>query len=568
MRRANISLGLSLVALIASSGVALVNPVSAAPDRSTYLVTFVDGTNPRAEAAALRAQNYAVSHVYENLFPGVAVELPAAAAQALANNPRVALIEPDGVATISETQTSATWGLDRVDQRALPLDSSFTYPANPGAGVEVHVIDTGVLASHVDFGGRVRSGYTAFNDGRGSTDCNGHGTHVAGTSAGSQWGLAKAATIVAVRVLDCNGSGSWSGVLAGMDWTAKNHTKPAVANMSLGGGINSTIDNAVQAMVDAGVTVAIAAGNSNANACNYSPARAASAITVGSTTSTDTRSSFSNFGSCVDIFAPGSSITSAWYTSNTATSTISGTSMASPHVAGAAAIVLGQSPSSTPAQVASTLVNASTTGVVTSAGTGSPNRLLYSEPGPTEPQVLSISTSSLPSGRVSVAYSTTLRASGGTGTYTWTLNDAGGSGLALSSAGVLSGTPATAGTFTLSVSVNDGLSTVTQSLSLTIAPPAVLPGAFSKSTPSNGASGISRSSARLTWAASANATSYRVCLSTSSACNTWYGPFTSTEATFSGLRGRTVYYWQVEARTNDGWVLANSGTNWRFTTAR
>ena len=568
MRRANISLGLSLVALIASSGVALVNPVSAAPDRSTYLVTFVDGTNPRAEAAALRAQNYAVSHVYENLFPGVAVELPAAAAQALANNPRVALIEPDGVATISETQTSATWGLDRVDQRALPLDSSFTYPANPGAGVEVHVIDTGVLASHVDFGGRVRSGYTAFNDGRGSTDCNGHGTHVAGTSAGSQWGLAKAATIVAVRVLDCNGSGSWSGVLAGMDWTAKNHTKPAVANMSLGGGINSTIDNAVQAMVDAGVTVAIAAGNSNANACNYSPARAASAITVGSTTSTDTRSSFSNFGSCVDIFAPGSSITSAWYTSNTATSTISGTSMASPHVAGAAAIVLGQSPSSTPAQVASTLVNASTTGVVTSAGTGSPNRLLYSEPGPTEPQVLSISTSSLPSGRVSVAYSTTLRASGGTGTYTWTLNDAGGSGLALSSAGVLSGTPATAGTFTLSVSVNDGLSTVTQSLSLTIAPPAVLPGAFNKSTPLDRATGISRSSARLTWTASANATLYRVCLSTSSACNTWYSVGNVTSATFSNLRGRTVYYWQVEARTNDGWVLANSGTNWRFTTAR
>jgi serine protease len=221
------------------------------------------------------------------------------------------------------------------------------------------------------------NGYTAINDGRGTTDCNGHGTHVAGTVGGSVHGVAKGVTIHPVRVLGCNGSGTNSGVIAGMDWVTANRVRPAVANMSLGGGASSTTDSAVQRMVNAGVTVVVAAGNNNASACNYSPARAAAAITVGSTTNTDARSSFSNYGTCLDIFAPGSSITSAWYTSSTATNTISGTSMASPHVAGAAALYLALNPSATPAQVTTAIINASTPNKVTGAQTGSPNRLLY-----------------------------------------------------------------------------------------------------------------------------------------------------------------------------------------------
>ncbi|MEM1082053.1 MAG: S8 family peptidase, partial [Pseudomonadota bacterium] len=244
--------------------------------------------------------------------------------------------------------------------------------------------------------GRVAAGFTAISDGRGSSDCNGHGTHVAGTVAGTTWGVAKNATIYPVRVLGCNGSGSNSGVIAGMDWIAANHVKPAVANMSLGGGASAATDNAVTNMRNAGVTVVVAAGNENQNACNVSPARSANAITVGSTTSSDVRSSFSNFGTCVDIFAPGSSITSAWYNSNSATRTISGTSMASPHVAGIAALYLSVNPNATPAQVENAIYSAASTGKLSGINSGSPNLLAYSvfgngggNPPPSGPTALS-----------------------------------------------------------------------------------------------------------------------------------------------------------------------------------
>lgn len=570
MRRLRSSIGLAIALVGLSAGIAATSPVAAAPaERSTYIVTFVDGTNARAEAARLRAQNYTVSYVYENLFPGVAVELPAAAAQALANNPQVALVEPDGVVTATDVQTPATWGIDRVDQRALPLNNSYVYQTDPGLGVTAYIIDTGILASHADFEGRVSGGYTAISDGNGTNDCNGHGTHVAGTVAGKTWGLAKKAALVPVRVLDCGGSGSWTGVIAGMDWVAGNATNPAVANMSLGGGASSSVDSAVQRLVDSGVTVAVAAGNSNLNACNYSPARAPAAITVGSTTSSDSRSSFSNFGSCVDIFAPGSSITSTWIGSNTATNTISGTSMASPHVAGAAAVVLGQSKTMTPAQVTAQLTGTSSTGVVSNAGTGSPNRLLFSDPGPLTAQALTITTTSLPNGKVNTSYNSTLTAIGGAETYTWSKGSSQGwadSKLGVSANGVISGTPTTVGTFSLDVTVSDGQTTTSTTLSVTINPLSP-PGAFSKSSPGDGSRISTRTSVTVSWTASSGATSYRVCISRTTPCNTWYGPYTSRSVKFSGLSSNTRYYWQVQASNSDGQTLANGGAQWSFLTA-
>jgi subtilisin family serine protease len=315
-----------------------------------------------------------LKHVYQNAINGFAVEMSAEDAERLSEDFRVAYVEEDGLVTADVTQSNPPWGLDRIDQRNRPLSASYTYN-HDGAGVRAYVIDTGIRTTHNQFGGRASNVFDAF--GGSGADCNGHGTHVAGTIGGSTYGVAKASLPRGVRVLDCNGSGSNSGVIAGVDWVRTNHIAPAVANMSLGGGISSALDTAVNNLSNAGVPIAVAAGNSNANACNSSPARAANAITVGSTTTTDARSSFSNFGTCLDIFAPGSGILSAWFSSNTATATLSGTSMASPHVAGAAALYKQVNPSASAATVRNALVNNATTNVVTNAGTGSPNRLLY-----------------------------------------------------------------------------------------------------------------------------------------------------------------------------------------------
>lgn len=319
-----------------------------------------------------------VRHVYSAVLTGFATEMSEAEARAMARDPEVALVEQDQVVRKWQATQSPTpsWGLARIDQRARPVGSSFTYRAT-GAGVRAYILDTGIRPGHVDFGGRVSGGFTSIADGRGTDDCDGHGTHVAGTVGGAAYGVAKAVTLVPVRVLDCNGSGSWSGVIAGIDWVASNHVKPAVANMSLGGGASTSVDNAVANAIARGVIVVVAAGNSNRDACGFSPARTAAAITVGSTTTSDARSSFSNFGRCLDLFAPGSSIVSTWFTSNTATATLSGTSMASPHVAGVAAQYLQSNPGASPATVRNALVANATTGVVTSAGRNSPNRLLY-----------------------------------------------------------------------------------------------------------------------------------------------------------------------------------------------
>jgi subtilisin family serine protease len=327
-----------------------------------------------AEEMAL-THNGKLKHIYKNALNGFAVEMSPADAERLSEDFRVEYVEEDAEVTLDATQSNPPWGLDRIDQRSRPLNAIYTFNWT-GAGVFAYVIDTGIRTAHTQFGGRAANVFDAF--GGNGQDCNGHGTHVAGTIGGSTFGVAKSVNLRGVRVLNCSGSGSNSGVIAGVDFVRLNRQNPAVANMSLGGGASSALDTAVNNLSNSGVAIAVAAGNSNTNACNSSPARAANAITVGSTTTSDSRSSFSNFGSCLDIFAPGSGILSAWATSNTATATLSGTSMASPHVAGVAALYKQQNPSASASTVRNAIVNGSTTNVVTNAGTGSPNRLLYS----------------------------------------------------------------------------------------------------------------------------------------------------------------------------------------------
>jgi subtilisin family serine protease len=316
-----------------------------------------------------------LKHIYQNALNGFAVEMSPEDAEALSQDFRVKFVEEDGVVTADATQSNPPWGLDRIDQRNLPLNAIYTFNWT-GSGVRAYVIDTGIRTSHTQFGGRASNVFDAF--GGNGQDCNGHGTHVSGTIGGSTYGVAKSALLRGVRVLNCSGSGSNSGVIAGVDWVTNNHINPAVANMSLGGGASSALDTAVNNLANSGVPIAVAAGNSNVDACTSSPARAANAITVGSITQSGSRSSFSNFGTCLDIFAPGSGILSSWFSSDTATATLSGTSMASPHVAGVAALYKQFNPGASASTTRNAIVNGSTTGVVSSAGSGSPNRLLYS----------------------------------------------------------------------------------------------------------------------------------------------------------------------------------------------
>ncbi|MDR6691173.1 subtilisin family serine protease [Microbacterium sp. 1154] len=308
----------------------------------------------------------AVTRTFDAL-GGFVATLSPSQAELLSQSPLIESVERDSVMT-----TQVTWGLDRIDQPDLPLDDSYT-PDGTGAGVTAYIIDTGIVPADPEFTGRVTPGYTAISDGRGTDDCNGHGTHVAGTVGSETWGVATDVDLVAVRVLGCDGSGSTSGVIAGMDWVASNAARPAVANMSLGGTYSSATNEAVQRMTDRGITVAVAAGNDSLPACTSSPASAASALTVAASSRTDARASFSNFGSCVDLFAPGVDITSTWL--NGTTNTISGTSMASPHVAGVAALVLQQSPGASPADVTSTILGDAVSGRISNALT-SPNLLV------------------------------------------------------------------------------------------------------------------------------------------------------------------------------------------------
>ena len=373
----------TLVLVLGTSPVAAAAPAGGASE--SVIVVFRDGVaDPVALTQQLgRQHGFAPLFFYQHALKGFAASLSSRAVDALSRNPNVAWVEADGPVWLVADQTGATWGLDRIDEKSRPLDGNYTYDFT-GAGVTAYIIDTGIRFSHSDFaGGRATSGFDAV-DGGTADDCHGHGTHVAGTTGGATYGVAKGVSLVAVRVLDCNGSGTWSGIIAGIDWVTKDHDpgEAAVANMSLGGGANSSVDAAVRNSIADGVSYAVAAGNGNIvgiaqDACKYSPARVSAAMTIGATDSTDKKASWSNYGNCVDWFAPGVSITSAWKDSDTATKTISGTSMATPHTAGAAALYLQENPTATPQQVRDGLYVRTTKAIVSSSKTAN-NHLLCS----------------------------------------------------------------------------------------------------------------------------------------------------------------------------------------------
>jgi subtilisin family serine protease len=355
--------GIALLGACAGEPTGPSNPAAIADQ---YIVQFSDSEKDvPGLAKQLAAQSGGtLGFTYTTAIKGFSAHIPAHAVAALQHNPHVANIEPDQVVQLFGSETAAPWGLDRVDQPALPLNGMYTY-ASTGAGVNIYIIDTGILTAHSDFSGRASVAVDIVGDGQNGQDCNGHGTHVAGIAGGTSYGVAKAAKLYAVRVLDCTGYGAYSDIIAGVDWVTQNRQLPAVANMSLGGGWSKAVNDAVSSSIKAGVTYAVAAGNGHTDACSMSPASTPDALTVAASDQTDHNATFTNLGSCVDLFAPGVGIPSDWNTSTTATKVLSGTSMSSPHVAGAAALYLQRNPAATPATVALALLGRATSGTLT-----------------------------------------------------------------------------------------------------------------------------------------------------------------------------------------------------------
>ncbi|MEV6410950.1 S8 family serine peptidase [Kribbella sp. NPDC051718] len=433
-----------------------------------YIVTLKDAPVGKASVAGLRTRanglagkfGGSVGYIYDQVVGGYSARMTDAQARRLAADPSVAAVEQVQTQSVSDTQTNPpNWGDDRIDQRDLPLDKSFTYPANGGQGVTVYILDTGINANHQDFTGRVKQGIDFVDNDDDPTDCAGHGTHVAGTAVGTKYGVAKKANVVSVRILNCQGNGADDDILAGMNWIKANAVKPAVVNYSVGCGgrcSSDAMDNAVKAIIASGMQFVQAAGNKTDDACYFSPQKVPAAITVGNSTSSDARYTDSNYGSCLDIWAPGTNIVSAAYNSNTGTATMTGTSMASPHTAGAAALYLGANPNATPQQVRDALVNNGSKDKLSGIKTGSPNVLLYTAfiggGTPAGPSVTNPGNQSTPVGGTA---NLQLQATGGSSPYTWSASGL-PAGLSIgSSTGKITGSPTSQGTSNVTVTVTD-----------------------------------------------------------------------------------------------------------------
>ena len=534
----------------------------------------VDGESDRI----CKQRNAKKNRSFKHAVKGFTVNLSAVEIEEVRKDPRVKYIEQDQLAMAVATQTSATWGLDRLDQPALPLSTSYTYDKT-GSTVEAYIFDTGIKLDHVEFTGRVSAGYNAVTVGASANDDNGHGSHVAGTVGGTTYGVAKNISLIPVKVLNAAGSGSFSGIIAGIDWAIANHTtKPAVGNMSLGGtGTSATLEDAVRRAIADGIVMCLAAGNSALDASGFTPARTAEAITVGATTSTDGFASYSNYGSVVDILAPGSAITSAWYTSSTAINTISGTSMATPHVAGVAALYLENNPGSTTAQVQAGLKNVAVSGAISGLPAGTVNQLLQSSFTPPPPPTSApaapaqVSPANAATG-VSLTASLTWSATATAASYgvqvstdqnfaTTVINKTGIATTSIALSGLSNGTVYYWRVNATNVAGTSAWSVVRSFTSVLNAP--------ALSSPANAATNVSKTPT-LSWSASSGATAYNVQYSRSSTFasgNINVNGVTGTSlAITTALLGRTKYYWRVQAVK--GSVTSTWSASRNFTTVR
>lgn len=551
--------------------------------QDSYIVVFKDEvveTDIDGEAERMCGGGKAQKErTFKHAVKGFSGRLTAAAIEEFRRNPNVKYIEQNQVIQLVATQASATWGLDRIDQANLPLSTTYTYNTN-GSTVTAYIFDTGVRSDHVEFAGRVTGGFSSIATEPTPEDGNGHGTHVAGTVGGSTYGVAKSVNIVPVKVLDATGSGTNAGVIAGLDWAVAHHTAgvPAVGNMSLGGGISTALDDAVRRCVTDGIVMAVAAGNSNLDASTASPARVQQAITVGSTTSTDAKSSFSNFGSLVDIHAPGSLITSAWFTSSTALNTISGTSMATPHVAGAAALYLEYAPGASPAQVETALKQFSAVGRITGLPAGTVNNLLQinfgTVPSLPAPSVPVLSSPANAATNQSVAPTLSWAAATAATSYnleystssTFAANVNSITGITTTSRAISGLANSTTYYWRVSATNSTGTSAWSAQRSFTTAAPLAVPAAPTLRSPAANATNVSRTAA-LSWNAATRATTYDVQVSTDANFTViTFGRtgLTARNVTVSPQLGATtVYYWRVRGVNTTGagtWSAVRSFT--------